>query len=157
MSTPQSPEKCALQNIEGELAALAEHVSRRREAIVSDWKRAIQQDPELTEGDALPRVELIDHIPGILVAFEKRLRRASTVTESAETTPEASAAAHGLARWKQGYDLREVTRELGKLNECLVLELDRYAQATQQFSFESLRRAHQGLGRRFPPQASRKA
>ena len=144
MSTPRlTLEKCALQNIEGELTALAEHVSRRRAAIVSDWNRAIQQDPELTEGDALPRVELVDHIPGILLAFEKRLRRAAKGTESAEMTEEASAAAHGLARWKQGYDLREVTRELGKLNECVVLELDRYARATQHFSYEALTRAHQ--------------
>ena len=40
-----------------------------------------------------------------------------------------SAAAHGLQRWQQGYDLREVTRELGKLNECVVAELEDYTKA----------------------------
>jgi signal transduction histidine kinase len=32
-----------------------------------------------------------------------------------------------LQRWQQGYDLREVTRELGKLNEIVVGELETYA------------------------------
>jgi hypothetical protein len=42
---------------------------------------------------------------------------------------QSSAAAHGLQRWQQGYDLREVTRELGKLNECVVAELEDYTKA----------------------------
>ena len=37
------------------------------------------------------------------------------------------ASAHGLQRWQQGYDLREVTREWGRLQLCLVDELERYA------------------------------
>jgi signal transduction histidine kinase len=41
-----------------------------------------------------------------------------------------------LQRWQQGYDLREVTRELGKLNEIVVAELEGYrcvnAQATRE-------------------------
>jgi len=31
-----------------------------------------------------------------------------------------------LQRWQQGYDLREVIRELGQLNRCVILELDRF-------------------------------
>ena len=54
-----------------------------------------------------------------------------------------SAAAHGLQRWKQGYGLREVARELGKLNECVVLELNEYARRHSNFSLEALSRAQQ--------------
>jgi hypothetical protein len=39
------------------------------------------------------------------------------------------AAAHGLQRWQQGYDLREVTREWGRLQLVVVDELESYASA----------------------------
>jgi signal transduction histidine kinase len=48
------------------------------------------------------------------------------------------AAAHGLQRWRQGYDLREVTRELGKLNECVVVELDAYTAAHSEMSHAAI-------------------
>jgi signal transduction histidine kinase len=126
------------------MSALADYMCHERDAVVLEWRRSIQRDPELTEGDALPRVELIDHIPEVLAAFERRLRQ--SIERPADGLAEhktAAAAAHGLQRWKQGYDLREVTRELGKLNECVMSALDRFAKATAGFSLEALSRAHQ--------------
>jgi signal transduction histidine kinase len=66
----------------------------------------------------------------MLATFERALH--SPVEEAPETVQQAGqqpAAAHGLQRWRQGYDLREVTRELGKLNECVIAELDAYTAA----------------------------
>jgi signal transduction histidine kinase len=64
----------------------------------------------------------------MLATFERALHgpidHAAGMVQAAGQQP---AAAHGLQRWRQGYDLREVTRELGKLNECVVAELDAYA------------------------------
>jgi len=45
----------------------------------------------------------------------------------AECEQKGDAAAHGLHRWQQGFDLAEVTRELGRLNECVLVELESYA------------------------------
>ena len=134
-----------MQGVDDEMTALAEYLSRQRESIVLAWKRSIQRDPTLNEGDALPASELIDHIPAILAAFEQRLRPEAQPAPAARQREAAAApaAAHGLQRWKQGYDLREVTRELGKLNECVLQELDRFAKAFTGFSFESLSRARQ--------------
>jgi len=56
---------------------------------------------------------------------------------------EEPAAAHGLQRWKQGYNLREVARELGRLNECVLLELSTYANAHSNVSLDALMRAQQ--------------
>jgi signal transduction histidine kinase len=117
-----------MEDVQAELATLALHLRGRREAILRAWQLAIKRDPKLTTGEALPRVQLLDHIPSMLATFEHALH--GPVSDGADAVQEAGqqpAAAHGLQRWRQGYDLREVTRELGKLNECVVAELDAYA------------------------------
>jgi len=130
-----------LQDIPGELIALADLLSHRRESILLEWNRAVKRDPNLTEGDSLPRSELYDHIPALLTAFEHGLRQAADPVERVATGAEAPAAAHGLQRWQQGYDLREVTRELGQLNKCVILELDRYAKVQNNISLDAMSRA----------------
>jgi signal transduction histidine kinase len=130
-----------LQDIQGELLTLAVHVRDEREAILLEWHRAVKCDPDLTNGDSLPRAELYDHIPALLTAFERSLRHAAARLETAASSAEEPAAAHGLQRWQQGYDLREVTRELGQLNKCVVLELDRYAQVHPGMSLDAMSRA----------------
>lgn len=110
-----------------ELVALATHLADRRSSILRAWREAVTRDPALRSGAALPRVQLHDHIPGVLDAFERSLRTNGDDDCAEAEQPEAEGAAHGLHRWQQGYDLGEVTRELGKLNECMVRELDDYA------------------------------
>jgi signal transduction histidine kinase len=119
-----------LQNIALELITLAEYLSQHRAALLLQWQNAVKRDPRLTNGDSLSRAELFDHIPALLSAFGRGLRHASAGEQKTEdSAAQEPAAAHGLQRWQQGYDLREVTRELGKLNECVILELDRFAKA----------------------------
>lgn len=107
-----------------ELAALANHLAGRRDAILKAWRKAIAADPSLTTGASLPVSQLNDHIPALLVDYESRLR-----SPHVGATPLGDAAAHGLHRWQQGFDLEEVARELGRLNECVVAELEQYAPA----------------------------
>lgn len=133
-----------MQGNQQEITALADHLSQRHEALLLAWRSAIKKDPDLTSGDALPRSELFDHIPALLLTFERGLRRAAAGEErTEEDAAQESAAAHGLQRWKQGYDCREVTREWGKLNECVVSELDRYAKANPHVSLDAMTRARQ--------------
>jgi signal transduction histidine kinase len=110
------------------LAALAAHLAERREAVLYAWRRAVKQDPALSTADSLPRAQLNDHIPSLLQAFERRLDP-TLETQAAGDEPGAHAEAHGLHRWQQGYDLRELSQELGRLNECMVVELEAYAAA----------------------------
>lgn len=123
-----------------ELMALAEHTERRRGAILQAWRQAVASDPTLTSGAALPRVQLHDHIPALLVDFEQRLAASADGKASnaghAKNVQKADAAAHGLHRWQQGFDLAEVTRELSQLNECVVVELDSYAVAHPELNSE---------------------
>jgi signal transduction histidine kinase len=131
-----------VDELQREITALADYLAKRHAPILSAWSAAIQKDPTLTSGDSLPRSQLVDHVPALLSAFERSLRRAFEQAEMQGVT-EASAAAHGQQRWQQGYDLGAVTREWGKLNECLIAELDRYAKMVPAISLDAMRRARQ--------------
>jgi len=115
-------------SIDAQLSALASYLGGRREAILRAWRKAIERDPEMNTGASLPRAQLDDHIPALLEAFERRLRL-HTIKETAAVKEEGKgdASAHGLQRWQQGYDLREVTREWGRLQLCLADELEAYS------------------------------
>lgn len=120
-----------------DLHALALHLDLRNSAILEAWRGKVRGDPALASGNALPRFELDDHIPALLSAYADRLREVSGAPHARHaagahmlTRDESKeAAAHGSHRWQQGYDLHEVTRELGRLNELMTVELDAYAQS----------------------------
>jgi len=106
--------------------ALGAHFRASSGALIAAWRAAIASDPQLTASNALPRVQLEDHLPqwldsfaGVLVAVP-----GEPVADAAEAR---DAEAHGLQRWQQGYDLHDVTREWGCLHRCLVAELERFA------------------------------
>ena len=121
--------------VDTERLALAQYLRSRRSEILEAWRIAIRRDPALSTSDSLPRGQFFDHIPALLATFERELRSAPDYeAASASDAAQESAAAHGLQRWQQGYDLREVTRELGKLNECVVAELDGYTVANPRIS-----------------------
>jgi signal transduction histidine kinase len=103
-------------------AELADQLAERRDDILKAWRAAVTADDTLTTGDALPHSQLNDHIPAVLEGFEEHLR-----SESSEAERLGDAASHGLHRWQQGFGLSEVVRELGRLNECVVTELESLA------------------------------
>jgi signal transduction histidine kinase len=113
--------------IDSELNALAARLVARRKQLLQAWKTAVEADPELTSPSALPRRQFYDHIPDILDAYERRLRAwPGAETTQAKEERREDAAAHGLQRWQQGYELREVAREWGHLHLCIADEIDRH-------------------------------
>ena len=118
------------QKIDEQLAALAAYLTARREAIMQAWRKAVERDPEMMTGASLPRAQLNDHVPELLDAYgEKLLVVTGRQLRAFEKTHKDDAAAHGLQRWQQGYDLREVSREWGRLQLCMADELEGYATA----------------------------
>jgi signal transduction histidine kinase len=113
-----------------QLTALAAYLAERRDDIMEAWRDKVIADPTLTSGAALPKVQLQDHLPALLDDFERKLVADDSAQRSAALAEQKNdAAAHGLHRWQQGFDLIEVSRELGRLNECVIAELDRCARA----------------------------
>ena len=128
------------------LARLASHLAARQPAILTAWRSYVDADPELTTPEALPRALFNDHIPDVLDTFARRLRvglRSESVAAAAERTEDAEA--HGLQRWQQGYRLREVSREWGHLQRCLLDELQSYADTHGVADLTALHAAYRGL------------
>ena len=131
-----------------QLATLADHLASRREAIMRAWREAAESDSRLNVAAALSLAQFNDHIPEVLDAFENYLaaRDRSERREAAEEQKEG-AACHGLHRWQQGYDQRQVMREWGHLHLCLVDELESYASAHPDLAQQTMPIARRTLAR----------
>ena len=87
------------KKIDEQLAALAAHVTARREAIMQTWRKAVERDPEMMTGASLPRAQLNDHVPELLEAYSDKLLVVTGKQQRAfEDTHKDDAAAHGLQR-----------------------------------------------------------
>ena len=117
-----------------QMAGLAEHLGNKRKLILKRWRRATEKAPGVTIASSLTRLQFNDHIPGVLDAYTRILLAwpvapgASSQLEEKEQILE-----HGLQRWQQGYQLRDLTREWGHLHMSVMLELDHYAIANPSF------------------------
>ena len=110
------------------LLAFGKRLAERRSDILASWAAKVDADPRLLTGASLPLAQLHDHLTALLEDFEERLGIVGKAARQvAEDVQAGDAAAHGLHRWQQGFDLSEVVRELGRLNETVVAEIDRCA------------------------------
>lgn len=136
------------QRVNEQLAALANHLFGRRNAILENWRRAVEADPALAAASTLARKEFYDHIPAVLDAFEEILR-ARYRADQAEASEEqkARAAEHGLHRWHHGYNQQDVMREWGHLHLCLVNELENYAGIAREIEAGVMPPARRALAR----------
>ncbi len=120
----------ATETARQQLGALANHLGERRDAILQAWRTATGDISQLAFSTSLTRLQFDDHIPGVLDAFAEKLS-AWPGEESPQVQQEEKkqVAEHGLQRWQQGYQLRDLTREWGHLQKCLMEELESYALA----------------------------
>src|SRR4051812_48954561 len=116
--------------VDAQLRLLAQHLHTRRDEMLLQWRQSVWQASDLSSPRSLTRTQFEDEIPATLDAFERMLER-GTVDESQDEVEKDGqrAAGHGLHRWQQGYDLREVTSEWGHLHVWLVREIEEYAAA----------------------------
>jgi len=94
-------------------AGFGDFVLSHREEILQSWIAAIDQQPNISASDNLTYTQLLDHLPELCSELAALLRQ----PEAKETKREAKrdAQAHGWKRWRQGYKLDELIREI-----CLV-------------------------------------
>lgn len=103
-------------------------------------------DPELITCSSLSRSALEDSVPAILDNLERRLRAEHALdAQRIELEQRESAAQHGLHRWQQGYDIREIMREWGHLQKVLLNEMEDYADAHPELRRQVMRSAREAL------------
>ena len=111
-----------------EFARIAAYLRKRRDQILTRWRRSVDADAKVSTAATLARTQFLDHIPRVLDAFERALRARSPASEAAAQADErAGAADHGEHRWLHGYDSRETLREWGHLHVAMLTELESFA------------------------------
>jgi len=113
-----------------QLNALASTLVERRDAILDAWRKVGESTANGAMGSSLSRAQFNDHIPEVLDCLGHTIKELpdeydpdSGLIESARVCE------HGLQRWQQGYQFRELIHEWGNLQICVADELERYAAA----------------------------
>jgi hypothetical protein len=107
---------------------MAEEISRLlqngHETIVRTWTEKVASDKRVRSDERLTYLQLVDHIPQIVEELRLALDDGRTEGKMLEEGRE-----HGRQRWQQGYELKEVVRELTLLRATLIEFLDTYRRA----------------------------
>lgn len=109
------------------------------EQIVRTWSEKVISDRRVQSDSQLSYIQLIDHIPQII----EELKHAMATAPSEESLTEARL--HGRQRWRQGYELKEVIRELILLRATLLEFLETYRGAMRQHNLDQLARAYRQI------------
>lgn len=113
-----------------QLIALAAELNERRDAILEAWRATGEVAPGRNIAASLSRVQFNDHIPAVLDCLGHTIQAWSgQQDELAGEIQHEKVCDHGLQRWQQGYQLREVIREWGHLQMCVADELERFEAA----------------------------
>lgn len=114
-------------------------LSSGSEQILRTWSEKVMSDRRVQSDAQLSYVQLIDHIPQII----EELKHAMATSAPEESLKEANN--HGRQRWRQGYELKEVIRELILLRATLLEFLETYRGAMRQHNLEQLTRAYRQI------------
>ena len=84
-----------------------------RDRILQSWIGAVDQHPDISTSDNLTYTQLLDHLPELCTELAALLKQPNARDIKREAKEDARA--HGWKRWRQGYKLDELIREI-----CLI-------------------------------------
>jgi signal transduction histidine kinase len=108
------------------LDALSSYLRSRRDAVMEIWRAVVLADSKLETAANTSLVHFENIVPRIFDSFERALRLASDRPLSASEMEKFFE--HGSHRWQQGYALREVIREWGHFQLCVLAEIERFGE-----------------------------
>ncbi|PRY05128.1 sensor histidine kinase [Paraburkholderia sp. BL25I1N1] len=123
------------------LRNFADFVRAERTRLTEQWMNAVFGDTDLVEADKLTYQQLADHLPEILEGLCVALDVEDL--ERVETAIERDARKHGKVRWRQGYRIEELVRELDLFHQVLAAALEEFAGLDSTFT-----RRHESRARR---------
>jgi len=106
------------------------------ETIVRTWTEKVTADRRVTSDERLSYLQLVDHIPQIVEELHDALAEGRVEGRALVEGRE-----HGRQRWRQGYELKEVVRELTLLRVTLVEFIELYRGALPSRASEELTRS----------------
>ncbi|MDE1179758.1 sensor histidine kinase [Paraburkholderia sp.] len=125
----------------GALHIFAEHLRQHRVELTERWMRAVFHDAELTDSDRLTYEQLADHIPNILEEICVALQDQDF--DQVEPAIERDARQHGKLRWRQGYRIDELVRELDLFRQMLAGAIVEFSESRAGFTRRHEERARQ--------------
>jgi len=128
------------------LSAFAKQLRLQQVELTERWMKAVFHDAELTESDRLTYEQLADHVPNILDEICSVLE--SQDMDQVESAIEHDARLHGKLRWKQGYRIDELVRELDLFRQMLTGAIVEFSEARPFFT-----RRHEERARHFIDEA----
>ena len=111
-------------------------LSNGQETIVRNWTEKVSADRRVNSDERLSYLQLVDHIPQIVEELQAALGEGR-----AEPQLPSQGREHGRQRWRQGYELKEVVRELTLLRVTLVEFVELYRGALPVRAPEELARS----------------
>lgn len=111
-------------------------LSNGQETIVRNWVEKVTADRRVNSDERLSYLQLVDHIPQIVEELQVALAEGR-----AEPPMLSEGRQHGRQRWQQGYELKEVVRELTLLRVTLVEFIELYRGALPVRAPEDLARS----------------
>lgn len=123
------------------LRQFADFVRAERTRFTEQWMTAVLADVNLVEADKLTYQQLADHLPEILEGLCVAL--ALEDLERVEPAIERDAKKHGMVRWRQGYRIEELVRELDLFELVLADAIEEFAAQEAAFT-----RRHEARARR---------
>ena len=97
----------------GASAGFGDFVLAQREQILQSWIAAVDKHPSISTSDNLTYTQLLDHLPELCTELAALLKQPDAREIKREAKQDARA--HGWKRWRQGYKLEELIREI-----CLI-------------------------------------
>ena len=122
------------------IAELVAYLFTRREAILTNWRSACEQDSALEKVALFSREEFNNLLPIILDILEQRL-----LNKPLEADPALTAQTHGLHRWHKAHTLIDTMQELNHLTRTLYSELDLFQRLFPNRDMAMLLHVHQQI------------
>ncbi len=116
----------------GPLRGFADFLRSERVRLTEQWMKQVFGDVDLIEADKLTYEQLADHLPEILDGLCVALDAEDL--EKVEPAIERDARMHGLVRWRQGYRIEELVRELDLFHQTLADALEAFADNAERAS-----------------------
>jgi len=130
MHTSQSAESKPKAHPDSVNGRLAKTLEAQRDDIINEWLDRVRNDPAIPT-DSLTLEQVRDHLPQLFDDLTQTLSRygSDAVADQSERDGEE----HGSARWKQGFELPEMLREVMHLRSILIHRLGVFETSNEDF------------------------